>query len=47
MVGNVEGLAFAISSGISIGCRGGAWGEEVCIVSLPQADIDIKGRGKG
>lgn len=47
MVGNVESLAFVVGSGISIGCRGGAWREEVGVVSLPQADIDIKSRGKG
>lgn len=47
MVGNVEGLAFVIGSGINIGCRGGAWREEVGVVCLPQADIDIESRGKG
>lgn len=47
MVGNVQCLAAIVCSRVGIWRVGIAWREEVGVVSLPEADVDIEGRGEG
>lgn len=47
MVGNVQRLAGVVCSRVGVGRVACAWGEEVGVVGLPEADVDIEGRGKG